>query len=469
MLRATSWVLMLASSAALAGQPKWISMQNENFHVYSSANERDTRAALNQLERVRGFFTQLTGSLSGKSASVSVVIFGSDKEYRPYRPNNVAAAYYSRHSDRDLIVVGPLDAQSSLVMSHEYTHLVFRHDGYDLPPWLNEGLAELFSTLRPLGNDTSFGDVLPGHMQELNRGFWVPMATILAVNQDSSYYNDRSKAPTFYAQSWAFVHMLATTDKYRPKFWDFVHAVNSGTPSVKALEATYGVPLSALEAELRSYVSADSFNMLRIRLSLGETESIQSEPADPLDVREAQAEIIMGLDGRQDEARGLFEALAREDGKRPEPWANLGYLAWRGGKAAEAQADFDKAFALGSRSSRLLLDLAQMEYNDRPANAAAALTRLLEVEPRNLEGILTLASLQMNQGQFAEALATSREVTTVRTDQQRDRLLYLRAFASVRVGDLANARKLADTLKQATSDPDLQARADDILHFLDKH
>jgi hypothetical protein len=60
MLRATSLVLMLASSAALAGQPKWIMMQNEDFHVYSSANERDTRAALNQLERVRGFFIQPT-------------------------------------------------------------------------------------------------------------------------------------------------------------------------------------------------------------------------------------------------------------------------------------------------------------------------------------------------------------------------------------------------------------------------
>ena len=99
MFRTPSLLVILLCSTVLGGQPKWITMQNENFHVYSSASERDTRTALNQLERVRGFFTQLTGSLSGKSAPVSVVIFGSEKEYQPYRLNNFATAYYSSQSD----------------------------------------------------------------------------------------------------------------------------------------------------------------------------------------------------------------------------------------------------------------------------------------------------------------------------------------------------------------------------------
>ena len=41
---------ILLSTVAVAAQPKWIIMQNDNFRAYSSASESDTRDYLNQLE-----------------------------------------------------------------------------------------------------------------------------------------------------------------------------------------------------------------------------------------------------------------------------------------------------------------------------------------------------------------------------------------------------------------------------------
>jgi Flp pilus assembly protein TadD len=440
-------------------------MQNENFRVYSTASERATRDAVNQLERVRGFFVQFTGATPDKPVPITVVIFGSEKEYQPYRLNPFATAYYSGSSDRDFIVVGKLGEESSRTATHEYTHLEFAHAGYSLPPWLNEGLAELFSTLRAAGNDTEFGDVLLGRLQELNREPWMPMETILAADKDSPYYNETKQAGSLYNQSWALVHMLATTDKYRPKFGEMLRTVNNGTPSVQALETVYGVPFAELETALKTYIRRNTFNKLTVKIRLDRTERLTGQPADMFDVREAQAELLMGLPGRQVEARTRFEELAREDAKRPEPWANLGYLAWRGGKADEAAEHFAKALALGSRSPRLLLNFAQLARQDKPESSAAALTALLDLEPNNVDARLMLANLQMSQGQFSEALATARPIASVRTTDQRDNLLYLRAFAAMRLGDVAKARALAEELKKVSSSQDFRMRADELLRF----
>jgi Flp pilus assembly protein TadD len=465
MSRASLFLALLLSTAANAREPTWITMQNENFRVYSTASERATRDVLNQFERVRGFFMQVTGVVPDKSAPISVVIFGSEKEYQPYRLNAYATAYYSSYSDRDFIVVGQLGEQSSQIATHEYTHLVFGHAGFSLPPWLNEGLAEFYSTLRPAGADTEFGDVLLGRLQALNRVPWVPMETILAADQNSPYYNETKQAGSLYDQSWAFVHMLATSEKYRPKFWEVVKLVNDGTPSVQALETVYGVPFAQLESALKSYVRGDNFYKLKVKIKLDATEKLTAQPADLFDVREAQADLLMGLRDRQAEARTRLEQLTHEDATRPGPWASLGYLAWRDGNTSEAAEHFGKAFELGNRNPRLLLNFAQLAWQDKPESAAAALTALLELEPKNVDARLVLATIQMSKHQFSDALETARPIKAVRTEEQRDDLLYLRAFASMGLGDKEKARALAEQLKKVSTSPQMQSQADDILRF----
>ena len=465
MIRAYAILSVLLSTAAVAAQPTWITMQSENFQVYSSAGERDTRSYLNQFERVRGFFSQSTGYSPAKARPVTVVIFGSEKEYQPYRFNEFAVAYYANRSDRDFIVVGKLGEQSSQTATHEYTHLVFERAGFSLPPWLNEGLAEVFSTLRPAGTNTDFGHILPGRLQALNREPWVPMATILAADQKSPYYNETEQAGSLYNQGWAFVHMLMTTNQYRTHFWEVVKSVDHGTPSVQALETAYGMPLATIEGALRHYISGNAFNKLRVKITLDATESLTSQPADMFDVREAQAELLMGLAGKQQEARARFEELAREDAKRPEPWANLGYLSWRDGKPDEAEQHFARAFELGSRSPRLLLDYASLAEGDKPEQSTAVLKVLLDLEPKNLDARLLLAELQMDQSQYAEALATVRLISQVRTVEQRDRLIYLHAFASMRLGDMPEARVRAEELKRVSASEERRSQADEILRF----
>ena len=89
---------------------------------------------------------------------VYVVVFGSEKEYAPYRFNEFATAYYFGGADRDYIVMGRTGEQAAQIAVHEYVHLVARHAGLKFPPWLNEGIAELYSTIRMQGDKVLVGD-----------------------------------------------------------------------------------------------------------------------------------------------------------------------------------------------------------------------------------------------------------------------------------------------------------------------
>jgi Tfp pilus assembly protein PilF len=469
MRRLTCILPLLLSSVAQAGQPTWKEMQSQDFHVYSTASDRDTQAFIDHLERVRSFFAQFTGSAPQQAAPVTVVIFGSPKEYQPYRLNSFATAYYSNHTDRDFIVIGVLGEQSSQTAAHEYTHLVFRHGGYTLPPWLNEGLAEVFSTIHATGKDIEFGEVIQGRLYAVNRDPWVPMETIVAADQNSPYYNETSQAGSLYNQSWAFVHMLMTNEPYRSKFGSVVLAISNGTPSVEALEKAYGMPFAQLEKVLVSYIRGDKFYKMHMPMTLSGADKLGSAPANMFDVREVLAELLAGMPDRKAEARTRLEELAHEDERRPEPWANLGYLSMHEGKREEAGGYFAKAYALGSRNPQVLLEYAQLMMREKPEDAAAALDALLVQEPGNTDARLMLGYVQLNQRDYPKALETVRTVKRVETVEQRDQLLLLRALAELNRGHYAEAREWAEQLLRATKSADMRQQVESILSAVNRH
>ena len=469
-MRVVLWSLALVTFATslFGGDPKWIHIQNENFSVYSSAGETDTRSALNHFERVRGFFIQLTGAPPAKPVPIFVTIFGSEKEYQPFRFNEVAAAYYTSQAGRDYIVLGKTGENATRIVTHEYAHLVFKHAGFNLPLWMNEGLAELFSTVSPLGKDTEFGNVIPGRLQELQLSSWIPFQILLAVDHDSPAYNESKRAGMFYAESWALVHMLTTTNEFRGKFSNLLQAVQSGTPSARALETTYGMPLAKIETILQQYVRGDSFRKLVTRIQLENIESLPAQPADMFAVRALEADLLSGLKGKRPEALKRYEELTREDPKRPEPWIGLGYIAWYGNDREVAAENFAKAYELGARSPKLLWDYGRVSEGISAQNAARAFSELLKLEPDNSEARLELAAMQMNLRQFAAALDTVRGLQSVSTNEQRDRALNIRANAAMQVGDRVEARKIAGELKRLTENPDFASRADAMLRYLDQ-
>jgi hypothetical protein len=196
---ATIWLAAVTvAGAAGAAEPHWIRVASPNFEMYSSAGAGAAKDTLRQFEQVRSFFFQVAGHAPAKAAPVRIVAFGTAKEYDAVRFNDFAAAFYQPTADRDFIVMGPGLAGAGATAIHEYVHLVVRHSELHFPPWLNEGIAELYSTIRDVSGRVLVGALVPGRQAALRQERWIPLATIVAADQNSPYYNEKNKAGSLY-------------------------------------------------------------------------------------------------------------------------------------------------------------------------------------------------------------------------------------------------------------------------------
>jgi hypothetical protein len=87
-----------------------------------------------------------------------------------------------------------------------------------LPPWLREGLAEFFSTLKPAGDKTQVGALVPAHVETLRRRGWLSVEALISADEKAYHAFQPEEAALFYAESWILTHLLETTPEYAPNY-----------------------------------------------------------------------------------------------------------------------------------------------------------------------------------------------------------------------------------------------------------
>lgn len=441
-------------------------MPSADFEIYSSAGEGTTREILSHFERVRSFFERSTGASAARLDPVRVIVFGSPKEYTPYRPNEVASAFYTQVRGRDYIVLGGTTGDVFPIVTHEYCHLVVQHAGLNLPLWLNEGIAEVYSTLKPAGREIIVGTVIPGRLQALSFEKTIPLPELLAVDRKSPYYNEKSKAGVFYDESWALAHMLQLSPAYRTKFTNLIAAIQTGTPSQRALESVYGKSTSEIENDLRSYVRQDSFQGALFPVTVAnQKNSTGVETASQFDVALTLLDLT-DRPGREEETRKKLQELASSDPKRPEPFTGLGYLAMRAGDMEEARKNFRKSVELGSRNPTMLWDYGRMAMLAAPEDSIRALGLLLADQPGRKGVRLVLAQAQLNTKQWAAVLDTLRPIRSI---SAADAPVFFRqmAFANLNLGDGDEARAAGKRWLDNAGDGTERENAEKFQKYLD--
>jgi hypothetical protein len=161
------------------------------------------------------------------------VAFASAEDFAPYRIKEFAHGCYYRSQDREFIVllVESADLIDLLGVTHEYVHLLVSHRNWNPPPWLNQGLAEFYSTLSVKRDSVQVGAAIRGAVESLKRTDILPLKQLFAVNDKSPYYDETAKANVFYTSAWALIYMLTFSPKYSGKFSEFVRAVATGQSS----------------------------------------------------------------------------------------------------------------------------------------------------------------------------------------------------------------------------------------------
>ncbi len=452
----------------LPAADQWVKLTTPNFELYTSAGEKKGREAILYFEQVRSFFQEASGSKRVPEFPVRIVAFRGEKQYQPYRMNEAAFAYYARGRSRDYIVMQDIAGDHYPAAIHEYTHLIVEHAGLNLPPWLNEGLAELYSTLKPMGKKAAVGDIIPGRAQALVTNKWIPLDILTFAGHDSPLYNERNRAGMFYAESWALTHMLAFSPDYRPNFTKFLVTIGSGKAMDEACQTALGKHLWDVEVSLRQYLQGQRFYRALFDIKLEKS----AEDPDVAEVPEFESGLVLAdllaLAHRTSEAKSAYEQLAKSNPGKPEVEEALGYLAWQSGDNDGARDHFGRALAAGTRNARMCFDYAMLSRSasDADKNALSALKRALELKPDYAEARFQLGLMLVNIRNYVEAITELRQIKKIDPEQAQWYFPAL-AFAYFQTGDLDKARENAEAAKKWAKTPQQTEQADSLLRSVD--
>ena len=291
-------VLLLANAASAAGE--WVRVESPNFVVFGEIGEKRTREFAAEFERFREALGRVVAGAAVRPAAPAMVfIFRNPESFGPYRPTYngkpvQVAGYFAGGHDLDVIMLAATNRDNALrTIYHEYSHLVTVNMVRGLPVWLGEGLAEYYSTfeVREDGKQALLGGIVPGHLGRLNQERLLTLDELLGVEHDSPLYNEGLRRSTFYAQSWALVHMLLNGEKNRgAQFNEYVRRTAAGEASIDAWNAIFGQ--EKILEELRRYVRQAQVKgyLFRFDREIAPTTFSVSTPA-PADIHAALGEL----------------------------------------------------------------------------------------------------------------------------------------------------------------------------------
>lgn len=163
------------------------------------------------------------------------------------------------------------DVSSSVVALHEITHQVLRQTYRGmLPVWLDEGMAELLSTVRRDKSGKLIIGIAPMERWiTLQHETWMPLGTLLTLRRGSKELRSEHTTAAFYAQAWLLVHYAHLVKReYWPQIEAYINLLRSGASDQAALAQAFPEGIAALERELRTYARQKRFVAATIEVPL---------------------------------------------------------------------------------------------------------------------------------------------------------------------------------------------------------
>ena len=245
-------ILAIGMTAAIAApaEAQWRRLDSPNFVVIGDTSTGRLRDVALEFEGFRETLVRVLGPRMTASATPTVVyVFPNQTAIEPFRPRYngkpVDVGGLTLHG-RDFNIMAIIDddhPQRLRAIFHEYTHLLIANSEQIIPLWLNEGIAEYYSTYEAIkgGREATIGKVVEEHLGELNQTTLIPLDDLLKMNESSPLYNEGSRRSVFYAQTWALTHMLLLGEPNRQaKFSEYVNRVAVGASSGDAWKETFG-------------------------------------------------------------------------------------------------------------------------------------------------------------------------------------------------------------------------------------
>jgi tetratricopeptide (TPR) repeat protein len=475
--------LLLVVAATAYAKDKWTSVRSRNFLLVGNASDKDIRRVGIRLEQFREVVARSFSNLNVKTAvPTTVIVFKDDESYRPFKPNENTAGFFQAGTEVNYItlkMLGDVREQDPFtIIFHEYTHLLVRNTKGRVPLWLDEGLAEFYSTFSITGDQSVVvGRPIARHVELLRQNNLLPLKMLFKVDQKSAYYNETGKQSIFYAEAWALVHflMLGTNGQPMAQMTKFLDLLSQDVPLEDALQQAYGKTADGIEAQLRSYVQRDRYPTNRGSL---DSKVIYDHETQSAEISEAEGFAYLGdllLKNNRAESEDFLQRALSLEPNLPMANASLGLLRVRQGKPAEARQSLQRALA--SSSQNYLIHYYYAYALSREGNqdmdavmgftpGSATLMRehlrqAIELRPDFLESYTLLAFVNLvTETDLDETIQVLRKVLASAPD--RNDIVFMLAQIYVRKQEFASARDLIKVL-QSNRDADMRQRGERLL------
>jgi tetratricopeptide (TPR) repeat protein len=388
----------LAAQSPAAGDQKmsreWRRLSAPGLTVMGNTRGSDLRQTAEEITRFHLVMRTLVPALrTDPPAPVVAVVFRDDNALTPFKPRDrgkpmdTVAAYFTALPDVNYIVMAIGRREFTYrVIFHEYTHLLVHQNIRRLPLWLDEGLADFFSTFDGSERDGRLivGRPIPEYVSLLGGlGTVVPLNKFIDQKSLGNLYRDHEATSRFYAQSWALTHYLMLGDNmsHRPQLAAFMAGVQSGDAPDVVFRRVFGDDLGPLERALRQYV-----NLMKL-------------PAFQLTPPELRIDA---------EASSLTEADAEQ---------LQGDLLVRTGALEEADKHLAASLALDRMNIPARLSRARsLIAQDRAADALDVLSAPDLLARNDFPTVFLRAEANRTTGHFAAAEEAYRRATELRPD-----------------------------------------------------
>ena len=323
----------------------WIECRTEHFTLYSSASTGKTRKAAIQLERFRQALGRMTSGFElDAHVPTSTFIFRNDAGYRPYKLRddgevmNVSGYFLPRPFHNYITLDATAGSQPMRIVYHEFFHAVMDASLGSLPTWLNEGLAEYFSTFRDRAGSAvvEVGHPIEEHLAYLARNEGIPWREVFETTPSSATYNEAVRQGAFYAQSWLLVHYLNATNDRSAQLGRYLSLLRSGVKDDEAFVTAFGSDRASLAARVDAYRNTGSnYVWWDFGEEHGDVETTvrHMRPAEVL----FRLGELLAQRGQQDAARRHLDAAARAGWPAAAVQGALGVAALYAGDAEAAE------------------------------------------------------------------------------------------------------------------------------------
>lgn len=469
---------------------RWHSQEAGGLLVVGDVGPARLEEITRQLLVMHGALSRIAGLPETTPPPVTVFALGRGSTFTSLRdsmlvrPGPSAVGVFLGTGERHFLVVDMASpAESERVLAHEFTHAVLHAAAPGLPLWLEEGLAEFFSTFRVRGSRVDLGRPISTHTRHLHTRPPLNLEETLADSGAGASGGDAPWPESRYAEAWALVHYLLAG---RPEGWatlgPLLEHLDTGESFREALAAATGQSFDTLQRAVRFSVLNRSFPTRTLTIGALHVPPLPPPTRLPYPLLVTHvAELLVAAGGHNlEQAARILDHAVELAPDQPFPRLVRATAHLARGDRIRARTDLERALILrpGDPRACVLLGellLAELPIVHAPGARAPALDaqRALELfttalghiplDPRALEGFgRCFLHLDRDPAPGIAALRQSLQVSPRRTKALLALILLLAGTSQH-----PEAQELAAGPLQRLGSPEARRHAADALALAD--